>query len=113
MILTTDVKYQQRLKRSGQYLVLIVLAIALLVMVGWQFDIKGIIHPLSKLPPMNPISAVAFGFFSLSYLLLTRSNPGKKRQQAGKLFAVLTLVIGGIKVISTPFKFDSHIDTFL
>src|SRR4051812_46458156 len=113
MINASDIKFQNRLKKWAGYLVLIVLLVAIAALAGWEFNIRAIIHPLGKLPPMNPVTAVIFALFAISFQLLTEKNSSKQNERAGRLLACLVVLIGGIKFFTYILKIDSGIDSFL
>ena len=49
---------QARLSRWSRYLQVFLLLILLLVLVGWQFDIEWLKHPLPGTVAMNPVTAM-------------------------------------------------------
>ena len=100
------------LKKYSSVFVIIVLVTAILVLVGWQFGIEIFKRPLSNLVAMNPMTAVAFAFSSGSLLLLNKQR--KTRYiLAGKILALLVLMIGTAKLTGIIIGYDSGIDLWL
>lgn len=94
MQLPPDILLQQRLRRWSRYLIYIILTIALLVLVGWQFNIRVLKSISGQTVAMNPTSAVCFTLASLSFLWRASSKKTKLVTIAGYSFAVFVLLIG-------------------
>src|ERR1051325_1733699 len=110
MILTSDNRFQESLKRWGKYLVAVILLIAVLVLAGWQFDNHYLIRLMPKLPAMNPATAAAFICFGVSYFILTGKTSSTFIQKTGQAFALIVLLIGVVKFSGVLFGFDLKID---
>lgn len=94
MQLPPDILLQQRLRRWSRYLIYIILTIALLVLVGWQFNIRILKSLSSHTVAMNPASAVCFAFASLSFLWRTHSKKTKLATITGYVFAIFVSLTG-------------------
>ena len=77
MQLPIDTALQQKFRSWSKYLIITVGVIALLVLIGWQFDITGLRQ--MGLPPtsMNPLTAVGFLMASIAVLLFLRTPQNK------------------------------------
>ena len=61
----------EKMAKRSVPLAISVIAIALFVLIGWQFDISFLIRPLQGTKAMNPVAALAFVFAAVSFLFLT------------------------------------------
>ena len=109
MQLPPDIGIQQRLKEWSKYLAASVVTIALLSLIGWQWDIALLRDPFSSVVIMNPMSAIGFILSVLSIRLFTGNSPG----YTAYVLAVLVLLIGFLTFISHVFGFGFKIDTLL
>jgi PAS domain S-box-containing protein len=89
----------------------IVILIALLVLCGWQFDIRELKSVTVGYTAMNPLTALAFILLSIS--LISLQQPAKVNTTAVRIIAALVAVIGLTKVTGTVFNFDFQIDQLL
>ena len=76
------------------------LAVALLVLTGWQWDIGALQHPWPGLAVMNPVTAGTFMLSGLSLFLQTPRRRQAYWANAGFLLAVLVLLIAVLRMIS-------------
>jgi PAS domain S-box-containing protein len=94
-------------------LAITVIIIASLVLVGWEFDISVLRHPLPGSKAMNPIAAVIFILASSSFLFLTKRQSTERGRRTGYFLATLVLLIGLLKLVSIIFSLDFHPDALL
>jgi PAS domain S-box-containing protein len=102
-----------KIKSWSVYLAVFTIAIALFVLIGWQFDIPFFKRLLPGSKSMNPVAAVVFIFTSFSFLFLSTRRLTKKKLYLGYLLALLVLLIGAAKFVSLIFNLDFGIDTLL
>jgi PAS domain S-box-containing protein len=101
---------QMLLLRWSKYFVLFILAVGVLVLAGWTWDIDFFKRPIPHLTAMNPLSALNFLLAAASFLLLSR-NPSSyhpwhagrrafagRRIITGNILAGLVLLIGLLRV---------------
>ncbi|MEI9911368.1 MAG: hypothetical protein WDO71_17925 [Bacteroidota bacterium] len=113
MQLLPDVPLQLNLARWSRYLAAAVIAVAILVLLGWQLDIKEIRRPIPALVAMNPLTAVLFILSGVSFLLVAfPAFPGNKSVTA-LVFAAIVFFAALIKIISLFTDFGWQIDQFL
>jgi PAS domain S-box-containing protein len=101
-----DSRRHIRLLRWSKYLASLVLAIGMLVLARWQWDIALFKRPLPRLTAMNPLTALCFVLAGISFLLLSpiarqRLFPvpfPKMGQLTGRILACLVLVTGLLKI---------------
>ncbi len=95
-----------RLLRWSKYLAMLVLAIGILVLARWQWDIALFKRPLPRLTAMNPLTALNFVLAGISFLLLSPigqrglflvSFP-KAGRLSGRILACLVLITGLLKI---------------
>src|ERR1700722_11439729 len=95
-----------RLLRWSKYLASLVLAIGILVLARWQWDIALFKRPLPRLTAMNPLTALSFVLAGISFLLLSPigqrglflvSLP-KAGRLIGRRLACLVLVTSLLKI---------------
>ena len=95
-----------RLLRWSKYLAMLVLAIGILVLARWQWDIALFKRPLPRLTAMNPLTALNFVSAGISFLLLSPTGRRgffrvpfpKTGQLIGWILAFLVLVTGLLKI---------------
>jgi PAS domain S-box-containing protein len=111
MQLTPDISSQGRLQRWSVYLALAIALIATMTLAGWQFDIPWLRRPLLRLPSMNPVSAIAFLFSAISFMLLARTKKRQSQTMLAIIFAVIVLSIGSVKMLHSFAGLEFEIDT--
>ena len=109
MQLPADIGIQQRLQKWSNYLATSVIIIALLSLIGWQWNIALLRDPFSSVVIMNPVSAIGFILSVLSMRLFARNSSG----YTAYVLSILVLLIGVLTFISHIFGFSFQIDTLL
>ena len=109
MQLPADIGIQQRLQKWSNYLATSVILIALLSLIGWQWNIALLRDPFSSVVIMNPVSAIGFILSVLSMRLFARNSSG----YTAYVLSILVLLIGVLTFISHIFGFSFQIDTLL
>ena len=77
----------------------VVIGMAVLVLVGWQFDIellKSLLHP--ERVAMNPLTAVTFMLAGSALWLLSRSMRGERRHLLGTILGLVVAGIGAVRL---------------
>lgn len=69
MNLIPNVALQNKLQRWSRYLTALVILIAGLILIGWQFEIDFFKKPIPELLAMNPVTAFAFICLGISFFL--------------------------------------------
>ncbi|WP_276500202.1 sensor histidine kinase [Terrimonas pollutisoli] len=110
---TLKTGFSNEMIRWSVILAISVIAIALLVLIGWQFDILVLTRPLPGAKAMNPIAALAFIFAAVSFLFQTTDQLTGRKRKTGYIFAILVLLIGTLKFFSLTFGLDFQIDALL
>ncbi len=103
----------KRINQWAGYLAWTVIVIAILVWVGWQFNIELLKRPIPRLVAMNPVSALAFILSGISFLLLTSKTKYKQKLIGGKILAFLVLIIGLIRISTKILGWTFSVDTVL
>ena len=83
--------------------------IALLVLLGWQFDIEFLKAPVSKQVAMNPASAIGFILSGISLWLFANNSYRK----IAYTLATIVFLLGLLKFSGLAFGLDFHVDTVL
>ncbi|HZI54494.1 MAG TPA: hypothetical protein VFD56_12345, partial [Chitinophagaceae bacterium] len=109
MQLPPDIRLQQRLQKWSNYLAASMVIIALLALLGWQWDMVFLKDPFSSDVFMNPVSAIAFVLSGLSMWLSFKFRPG----YPAFILAVLVLLVGLLRFSGHVFDFRFQIDTLL
>ena len=110
MQLLPDVPLQLKLVRWSRYLTVAVIGIAILVLLGWQLDIKEFRRPIPALVAMNPLTAILFILSCISFLLISSPKYSRKKLQIAFTLAAIIFLTGLIKVISLFADFGWKID---
>jgi|GEM_PF-1875432 len=106
MVHENDVATSMR-QWSG-WLNIAVLAEGILVILGWQFNIEFLKHPLHGLVAMNPATAVGLILFSVSLIFYN-----KNMYTVAYAIAVFIVMAAVIKLITLAAGLQGYIDTFL
>jgi PAS domain S-box-containing protein len=87
------------LLRWSKYFAIFILAVGLLALAGWTWNIDFFKRPIPHLTAMNPMTALNFLFAAISFLLLSGDRPlyGKGRM-IGKILAGLVLIVGLLRL---------------
>ena len=109
MQLPPDIRLQQRLQKWSNYLAASMVIIALIALLGWQWDMVFLKDPFSSDVFMNPVSAIAFVLSGLSMWLSAKFGPG----YPAYILAVLVLLVGLLRFSGHVFDFSFQIDTLL
>jgi len=96
-----------RLACAGAFL------IAVLALVGWQFELPVLRTPLPGSVAMNPLTALAFLLASISLWIIHRTKPDATPQPLARLCAAIVAAIGAFKVLSLLTHIDVPIDQVL
>ncbi|MFC0773685.1 PAS domain S-box protein [Terrimonas alba] len=109
MQLPIDTALQQKFRSWSRYLIITVGVIALLVLIGWQFDITGLKQ--MGLPPtsMNPLTAIGFLMISIAVFLFLRSS----HNITAFVLTIIVVIIGIAEFGAFLFNFDWQLDTVL
>ena len=110
---SSEFYFQHAFKKYATINVVAVLIIALLVLAGWEFDIIFFRKPITNAIAMNPMTAVAFVFAALSFLLLQPDRFKKNFLFAGWVLAVVVIIIGLLRVIAVVTQYDAGVDQWL
>ena len=76
-----------------------VVAMGIVVLLGWQLDVAHLYSVITGLPAMVPNTALGFILSGVSLWLLLGKGPNQSRRYSGQLLAVCAFVIGSITVI--------------
>lgn len=107
-----EIIFQNNSKNYSAATAIVVLFIAMMVLIGWQFDIEPFKHPIPEIVGMNPMSAVALILAATSLLLLIKT-PKKIFAVPAKILAAGSLAIGAMKLVPNIIGFDLRIDYWL
>jgi len=111
--LLPDIVLQQRLTRWSKHLAKAACAIAVLALLGWQFDIDLFKRPLPGLTAMNPATALGLMLSAFAILLFLAQRPTKNKSFAATLIAVFVFLIGFARLLSIFWDIDIPVDTIL
>lgn len=104
---------QQKLTRLSVLPAVLVIAIALLVLTGWSFNIEVFKRPLPHLAAMNPMSATAFIFSAVAFVFFSATMNFSFSRLAGNVLAIMVLLTGLLRLIGMIWNLDTQIDTLL
>jgi len=116
----TDSLTISRLKRWSIYFTGVVvtfsavlIAVALLVLAGWQWDIVGFKRPWPGLAVMNPVTAMTFLLSGLSLLILIPVRRSVQKTTLGVILASLVISIGLLRLLSVWWQEFWRVDYLL
>ncbi len=113
MLKTNNINLQQKLQKLSRRLILCVLLIAVFVLAGWQLDIEFLKRPIPGLAAMNPLTAFAFLFIAVSFLLITAKSKTQLKSNSALILASIVLCIGLLKISALLFGYESPLDGLL
>src|SRR5882724_599667 len=107
--------------RLSKYFAALVLAIGILVLGGWSWDISPLKRPVPHFAAMNPLTALSFVFSSISFFLLSGISPNpsvtppspKKRMNLGRILACLVLSAAMLRISGALGLIHLNIDHLL
>src|SRR6202035_288631 len=77
----------------------VLIAMALLALAGWEWDISRFKHPFPALAIMNPVTAMTFMLSGVSLLILIPRRNGR-RTTWGRLLASVVFTIAFLRLLS-------------
>ncbi|MEN7549453.1 ATP-binding protein [Rapidithrix thailandica] len=104
-------KAQKQFFISAYIFVYIVITIAIAVLGGWFFSIDFLKRIIPGVVAMNPLTALLFVFSGMAFLFI--ATPKKPYKQLGKFLAILTALLGGVKLLEYGLEVQNGIDTIL
>lgn len=112
--LVSEFKLLDTLQSVARYFITISIIIAVLVLIGWQFDIKSLRHPFPGLAPMSPISAFCFLFICSAFFIFDLRKRNRSAQFVGFVLVSAPVLIGILRIfeafhiISSPVNLISY-----
>jgi PAS domain S-box-containing protein len=101
------------LKRCAIVLTVTSGLIAVLVLIGWGYNVDRLKRPVWSLISMNPITAVCFVFSAVSLCILLKKEPGAIPRYIVKFLSFVVAIIASIKLSAEIFKHPVQIDAWL
>lgn len=108
-----DSRLKQQLRQWAVYLSGTTLLIALLVLIGWQFDVYQLRSPFADQVNMNPFSAIIMGTAAITFLLVRRPGTITSGQKLGRILAIAIACFGLWKLLSLVGMIDLAPDRLL
>jgi len=102
MLLEPDVLLQDRLKRFSRYAAICFIAIAIFVLMGWEWDIDLLKRPIPRLVSMNPVTAFSFVLAGIAFLLIISKEKSRSKVLSGYGISVVVVLIGVLKLVNAP-----------
>jgi PAS domain S-box-containing protein len=91
----------------------LVIAIAAIVLCGWEFNVGFLKQPFPHLAAMNPLTALLFILSGVSFLLLSAKDQSNQKNLAGKILAFLVLFTALLRISTLFFDQNIPVDTIL
>ncbi|MBS1634490.1 MAG: PAS domain S-box protein [Bacteroidetes bacterium] len=91
----------------------LVILMALLVLLGWRFDIEVLRQPFPGLVAMNPMSAVCFMMAGTAFLLILYERRKSTNTYFPQLLSILIVFVGFFRVMVDFGGFDVGVDKLL
>ena len=99
-------------RRVATAAAVLVFAFGLLVLLGWAVSADAVVRPPFELPPVKPLTALAFALAGAS-LWLQLDGAGKQRLRAGRLAGAATAAIGALALVEYATGMDVGFDSLL
>lgn len=103
-----DRKFPHRICSKG--FVLLVMAVALSSLIGWAFDIEILKRILPNSVAMNPMTAICFILSAIAFLVHASKKKRRIGLIAGKLLAIIVLLVGMQLFFGYVFGYKSNLD---
>src|SRR5688572_15404341 len=100
-----------KMEQWAKYFAYVVIIIAILVLIGWQITTNFLERPVPVFFAMNPVTAIAFIFSGVSFLLLSTKTSVPKKIVWGRVSASIIILIGLLRIISRFSELNIPIDT--
>jgi hypothetical protein len=91
----------------------VAVAVGLLVLAGWLFDIDILKRVSSRSVEMNPVTAICFVLIGIAFECLRTTRRSKWAHAIGAALALLVVFIGAVKASSYVFGWGLRIDALL
>src|SRR5690349_19327939 len=91
------VQLRNRAISTGHIVTLLVAAVALLVFIGWIFDIGELKSVLPGFISMNPVTALCFGLSAVAVAVVQHSDRHSHARIAAVALAMVVAGVGAIK----------------
>jgi two-component system NtrC family sensor kinase len=98
---------------SARSISVLAIAVGLVILYGWGFDIASLKTVLPGLVAMNPTTATGFMLAGLSLCLLCGESASSNGLMAARIFATLILLMGALKLIQLLHGPDLAVDKLL
>jgi PAS domain S-box-containing protein len=98
------------MQKWAKFLFWLVVVNAMLVLVGWQFNIEVLKQPFPKLVAMNPVTALGFVFLGSAFLILDSKGKYRGVEAVGFNLIFIPILIGIIRLLAVPGLIDFQID---
>ncbi|MBL7762768.1 MAG: PAS domain S-box protein, partial [Chitinophagaceae bacterium] len=102
-----------RLVRLSRILLTIVLCTAMLVLIGWMFDVPVLRQFFPGFGTMNPLTAVCFVFVSGAFYIVPADGKSAFKTVVSNLMALLVITVTASKLFDFSFGSSSSVDTWL
>lgn len=89
------------------------IAVGLLVLLGWQTDSVILKQVLPVTVAMNPMAAVAFLFSGFAFLQLLQHPATTNQRRVAILLSLVVILIAVLRVVAIFYWFDAGVDRFL
>jgi PAS domain S-box-containing protein len=99
--------------RWSYYLIIGIVTVAILVLLGWQFDITSLRRPFPGLVSMNPLTAVLFILLCISFLSVAFADNVRWRKIIGYFLACCVIALSLTKILFVAGVFSFEIDQAL
>ncbi|MEI9921064.1 MAG: PAS domain S-box protein [Bacteroidota bacterium] len=103
----------QAMHAWGRYLMALVIVSAMLVLVGWQFNVEILKHFSPDLVVMNPVTALGFVFLGSSFLILDSKLRFVAAKTIGFCLILIPILIGIVRFLALKDVIDFQIDLTL
>ncbi|NJM25876.1 MAG: hypothetical protein HC859_10735 [Bacteroidia bacterium] len=94
-------------------LALVVLIVAALVLLGWQFDVEFLKTPIRGLVSMNPVTALLFIALALAFLLLKARVTTMRRIPVVQVLLLMVVGVAAARLLGYMWPALPQVDQFL
>src|SRR4051812_27978114 len=108
-----NIVLRERAESTGRVVVILAGAIALMVLIGWKFDIVPLRSVMQQFIGMNPVTAVCVLLLSTAILILGTKTDIPRLHTIAIALPMVVAGVGAIKFQSYFSGWDGGIDQFL
>lgn len=104
---------RQKFKKYFFLNVALVMVIAALALIGWQFNVESLLQPFLGRMAVNPFSAITLLMAGTAAACLLASRESKNLLVISRILSISVIIVGILKILDLFNIWPTHFDTYL